>query len=55
MRLLDAGVREYRGLSIKGSRSGPYVQRWDRAYVLEVFQDIEALPNLEELLGEERA
>jgi hypothetical protein len=29
------------------------VQRWEREYVMEVFLDIEALPNLEELLGEE--
>jgi hypothetical protein len=26
------------------------VQRWEREYVMEVFLDIEALPNLEQLL-----
>lgn len=51
-RLWDAGVREYQGRPIKGCRSGPYVQRWEREYVMEMFLDIEALPNLEELLEE---
>ena len=52
-RLWDSGIKEYDGKPIKGSRTGPYVQRWEREYVMEVFLDIEALPNLEQLLGEQ--
>ena len=42
-RLYDAGEREYQGHRIYGGRSEPYIERWSRREVYEIFQDIEEL------------
>ena len=51
-RLYDAGVREYQGCKIYDGNGEPYIERWTKDDVWEVFQDIEALPNLKEILEE---
>jgi hypothetical protein len=49
-RLYDAGVREYQRCKIYDGNGEPYIERWTKDEVWEVFQDIEALPNLKEIL-----
>jgi hypothetical protein len=35
---------------IYAKTSEPYIERWNRTYVYEVWLDIDALPNIEEVI-----
>lgn len=48
-RLYDAGVREYQGYKIYGGNSEPYLERWTKECVNDVWQHIDSLP--EDVLG----
>ena len=51
MRLVAAGIHEYQGKRIYAKTSEPYIERWSRMEVYEVWLDIDLLPNLEEVIG----
>lgn len=51
-RLYDSGVRTVDGYTIYGGKSEPYLERWDKDFVFEVWQDMKSIPALGGILVE---